>query len=402
MSEQHHGGFKLPQPEFLDASRSGLPMLICGGVGVVSLIISLVWGFFDTRQFAFSWLFSFTFFFTIAAGGLFWVMLHHATDSAWSVVIRRQAENLANLFPWLAILFLPIAFLASSQLYSWMTIDPKVDHLLHEKEFYLKPVLFYVRAVGYFFVLSLVARMFKRHSTQQDASGAVEHTFAMRRWAFGGLPLFAVSLTFAAIDWLMALDYTWFSTMWGPYIFAGSALSAMAVLILFITWLKSLGYLQGVVSMEHYHIMGKLLFAFTVFWAYVSFSQYMLIWYANIPEETSYFLRRNTGSWNLMNIILVIGHFFLPFVFLIRRRMKTNATLLCVGAVWLLIMHMLDLYIIVLPVLHAAGFAPHVLDVTSFLAIGGLLAFLFLSSVGKVSLFAARDPRIIESLKCSN
>ncbi len=402
MSDPSHATFQVPPPEFFDRAKAGVTMLVLGGAGLLALLACVVGYFVNPAQLAFSWLFAFTFFFTICCGSLFWVLLHHATDAAWSVVVRRQVENIAGLFPWLALFFVPIALLAAPYLYSWMAIDPASDHLLHEKAFYLKPGLFYLRALGYFGFLILVSRAFRRHSVRQDATGDVKHTFAMRKWAFGGLPLFAVSLTFAAVDWLMALDYTWFSTMWGVYIFAGSALSSMAVLILLITWLRGRGYLANVVSQEHYLIMGKLLFAFCVFWAYIGFSQYMLIWYANIPEETSYFLRRNTESWNMLNIILVIGHFFIPFLFLLRRRVKQTAGVVCIVAIWILVMHLLDIYIIVMPVLHPGGFTPHPLDALALAAIGGLLGFFFLSSLGKNSLFAARDPRLIESLKCTN
>jgi hypothetical protein len=219
---------------------------------------------------------------------------------------------------------------------------------------------------------------------------------------FPMLPLFALSLTFGAFDWLMGLDFHWFSTMWGVYIFAGSALSSMCVLVLLVTALRSAGYLEGVVTIEHYHIMGKLMLAFTVFWAYIGFSQYMLIWYANIPEETVWFLRRNTGSWNTLNIILVVGHFFLPFVILLFQGTKKKPLLLCAVAVWILLMHMLDIYIIVLPTYHKAGAAFHWLDLVCLLAIGATLAAIFMKRLGDTPLWPVKDPRLGNSLKLRN
>jgi len=189
--------------------------------------------------------------------------------------------------------------------------------------------------------------------------------------------------------------------MWGVYIFAGSAWSSMAVLILIVTGLKSKGYL-GVVNMEHYHIMGKWLLVFSIFWAYIGFSQYMLIWYANIPEETSYFLLRNTESWNFLNICLVIGHFFVPFLALLNRAIKKKPSVLMFAAIWVLLMHMLDIYIMVLPNIHRTGVSPHILDLLCPVAIGCLLVVLFLAGLGKRSLFPNRDPRLIESLKITN
>ena len=147
----------------------------------------------------------------------------------------------------------------------------------------------------------------------------------------------------------MGLDYQWFSTMWGVYIFAGAALSSMCVLVLIVTALRGAGYLQQVVNLEHYHIMGKLMLSFTIFWAYIGFSQYMLIWYSNIPEETVYFLRRNTASWWYLSQFMVVGHFFVPFLLLLFQRAKKTPTFLCGMAVWILLMHMLDIYIVVLP-----------------------------------------------------
>ncbi len=138
----------------------------------------------------------------------------------------------------------------------------------------------------------------------------------MRKLGIAGIPIFAFALTFSAFDWLMGLDYKWGSTMWGVYIFAGSAGSSMSLLVLLVTWLRSKGYLKGV-TIEHYHIMGKLMLAFCIFWAYIGFSQYMLIWYANIPEETEYFIRRNIASWHALSTLLVVGRFFLPLPLLL-------------------------------------------------------------------------------------
>jgi hypothetical protein len=237
---------------------------------------------------------------------------------------------------------------------------------------------------------------------RQDKDGDARYTWSSRKMVFGMIPLFALSLTFGAFDWLMGLDFHWFSTMWGVYIFAGSALSSMCVLVLLVTALRSAGYLEGIVSIEHYHIMGKLMLAFTVFWAYIGFSQYMLIWYANIPEETIYFLRRNTGSWNTLNIIMVIGHFFLPFIVLLFQGTKKRPLLLCAVAVWILLMHMLDMYIIVLPTYHKAGASPHWLDLVCILAIGATLAAVFMKRLGDAPLWPLRDPRLKRSITLRN
>jgi hypothetical protein len=224
----------------------------------------------------------------------------------------------------------------------------------------------------------------------------------MRKVSFVSLPLFALSLTFAGCDWLMSLNYVWFSTMWGVYLFAGAAGSSMSLLVLVITALRRAGYLRNVVTLEHYHIMGKWMLAFCVFWAYIGFSQYMLIWYANIPEETQYYVARNTQSWWNLSILLVIGRFFGPFAILLLQSIKKNPHQLCWMAGWILCMQLLDIYIIVLPALWGTGVHPSIWDFLSVIAIGATLTFAYLRVVGRSSLFPMRDPRLVESIRLVN
>lgn len=387
--------------EYFDYRGVGTKFLAIMLVAVVALGLCVLGGIVDPKQFAFSWLFAFTFFFTICVGSLFWILVHHAVDADWSVVVRRQLENVASLFAVLAVFFVPVVLLRD-KLFKWMKMSPADDPLLAEKAAYLNQPFFWTRAVFYFAFFVIVAYLLRRNSTRQDKDGDPRLTLRTRYTVFPSLPLFAVCVTFAAVDWLMGLDFHWFSTMWGVYVFAGSALSSMCVLVLLMAALRSAGYLQHVVTIEHFHIMGKLMLAFTVFWAYIGFSQYMLIWYANIPEETIYFLRRNTGSWNTLNIIMVLGHFFVPFVILLFQGTKRHPALLCGVAVWILIMHLLDMYIIVLPVLHPAGFQPHWLDIVSVAAIGCTLAAIFLRRLGDHPLFPVRDPRLHTSIRLRN
>jgi hypothetical protein len=219
--------------------------------------------------------------------------------------------------------------------------------------------------------------------------------------AIAGLPAFAVSLTFAAIDYLMALDHHWFSTMWGVYIFAGAAGSSMSLTVLIVSALKSRGLLKPV-TMEHYHIMGKFMLDFTIFWAYIGYSQYMLIWYANIPEETIYFRIRNTESWWYLSQFLVVGRFFLPFPVLLLQFTKKNPKYLCMVAGWVLLLQLIDLYVIVLPSLHPLGFSPSILDVFAFIGVGGVVGWLWLRAVASAPLFPLRDPRLGASIKLTN
>jgi hypothetical protein len=334
-------------------------------------------------------------------GCLFWTIVHHVVDAEWSVVVRRQLENISLLLPVMALAFVPI-WLCRTNLYRWMNIPPGIDPVLDEKRAYLNWECFLGRAILFFLALTAVAYLLRRFSVKQDRDGNPQFTIWMRKAAFVGLPVFALCLTFGAFDWLMSLNWKWFSTMWGPYIFAGTAGSSMSLLVLVTTALQRAGYLKDVVTLEHYHIMGKWMLAFSVFWAYIGFSQYMLYWYANIPEETQWFIVRNTESWNVLNWILVIGRFFIPFAILLLRSVKKQPTVLCCIAGWIICMQLLDMYIIVLPALHGTGVHLSVLDFLPLIGIGGILAFVYLRIIGKTSLFPVRDPRLIESLRLTN
>ena len=391
-----------PKAEIFDIRRTGgLPLLLTA-LSAIGIVVSLIGAFVNTTQFAFSWLFAFFYFLTLCAGSLFWILVHHATDAEWSVVVRRVLENVAALLPKVFIALIPV-LLCAPILYKWWTIPAGVDELLDKKHGYLNHTFFYLRALGYFGILSFLALKLKGLSVAQDADGHPKHTLAIRRIVFPGIALFAVSLTFAAIDWLMCLDYKWVSTMWGVYIFAGAAGSSMSLLVLLTTWLRKLGYMSYVTD-EHYHIMGKLMLAFCVFWAYIGFDQYMLIWYANIPEETRYFIRRNVGSWNYFSTILVVCRFFIPFPVLLMQPLKKRPAVICSVAGLLVAMQALDLYVIVMPMLHKGGysFASLPFDLAALLAIGCPLALLFLRGLGKQSLVPVRDPRLELSLKLTN
>jgi hypothetical protein len=382
-------------------------------VGIISLIWVLLTGFFAPsgsalrHQFIFSWLFAFLYFFTILIGCLFWILLHHSTDSGWGIVVRRQMENLAALIPWMLIFFIPI-FLFRNDLWNWIAaiqqphMDPDLKAKLGYFDLHFGPIpFFWIRAILYFVYFGAAALYFKNTSVKQDRDGDPRLSRQMRGVSFPGILLFGASLTLMAFDWMASLDYRWASTMWGVYIFAGSAGASMALIILVVFSLKNAGYLSFI-NEEHYHIMGKLLFCFSIFWGYIGFSQYMLIWYANIPEETEWFLRRNVESWNTLSTAMVVGRFFIPFLYLLFEYTKRNARFLAAISVWVLIMHLVDTYITIMPFMHPTGVQIDPLDVISLFAIGCPLIFIFIRTLGKVCLFPAKDPRLLESLKLSN
>ena len=398
MSDHAH----VPEAEKFDAAKAGSLPSILLGAGAVGLVGSAVVALVSREQFAYSWLFAFAYFFIICAGALFWTCVHHATDSEWSVVVRRQLENVAALIPYLFFFFIPV-ILCFGILYKWWNLGPGVDSLLDKKQPYLSHWFFFLRIALYFSFMSWVAWSLRRNSTQQDEDGLARRSFTMRKFGVGGIPVVALSITFAGFDWLMGLDYHWSSTMWGVYLFAGAAGSSMSLLVLIITGLKSKGYLK-VVNEEHYHMMGKWLLAFTIFWAYIGFDQYMLIWYAKIPEETIYFIVRTTGNWWYLSFGLVLFRFFLPFPILLTQWIKKTPQYLKYMAMWILFMELVDVFVIVLPFLHKGGFGfmDVLCSVFPLLGIGGILGWLFFRNLTANYLFPTKDPRLAGSLKLAN
>jgi hypothetical protein len=391
----------VPEGEYLETNRFAGFSFLLAIVGLVSLGLCVVGAFWYRHPFSFSWLFAFAFFFTLIAGCFFWIIVHHVTDAEWSVVVRRQLENLAMLMPVMLVFFIPV-LIFRHHLYHWLSIPPGHDPLLDAKRAYLNWHFFVFRSAFYFAFFICATLLFRRFSIRQDRDGNPAFTLMMRKIAFISLPLFGLSLTFGAYDWLLGLDYHWFSTMWGVYIFAGAAGSSMSLLVLVIAALQKTGYLKETVTPEHYHIMGKWMLSFTVFWAYIGFSQYMLIWYANIPEETEWFIRRNTESWNALNLFLVIGRFFIPFAILLLRAPKKSARKLCLIAAWIVFMQLVDIYLVVLPMLYPAGLHLSIWDLLPLVGIGSTLAFFYLRIAGRTSLFPNRDPRLLESLRTTN
>ena len=386
----------LPAPETFDYKHVGGRFVGLCLTSVATLLLSLVLGIGNPQQFAFSWLFAGWFFVTILIGSLFWVIVHHATDAAWSVGIRRQLENISCLLPLLALLLIPLLFVAP-KVWTWMAQSPATNHELAEKAAYLNIDFFWIRTASYFLLFGIVALVFRHNSLAQDKDGAAIHTIRNRRLAFIVIPLGAIALTFWSFDWMMGLNIRFVSTIFGIYNFAGSVLASLCVIILLANALRSAGYLKQVLTAQHNFAFGKLLLAFTLFWGWIAFVQYMLIWYANIPEETSFYVLRSTGTWKVLGILLVVGHFILPFCLLLFRTPKANGRFLGLVAARILAMHLLDVYLLVLPVLHPGGFHPAVLDVIALIAMGSTLAAVFLKLLGDSPLWPSRDPRLAEA-----
>jgi hypothetical protein len=302
----------------------------------------------------------------------------------------------------MAVLFLPL-LLGLRDLYSW-AVPGAAEHdaLLRWKAPYLNVPFFLIRAAVYFAVWSFMALLYYRGSRGQDVTGDPAVSARLRRLAGPAIIVLAVTQTFASIDWIMSLTPHWYSTMFGVYFFAGSFVGFIALLSILAAAMRQAGLLESVISAEHLHDMGKLLFAFTSFWAYIAFSQFFLIWYANLPEETIWYRARLEGSWEGVSILLMAGHFGVPFFYLMGRDVKRRGWTLAVGGVWLLAMHFVDLYWQVMPTLHPDGVRPSPLDAAAFIAVGGC----FVAAAGwlmrRQALVPLRDPRLAESLAFEN
>ncbi len=357
----------------------------------------------DPRQFAFSWLVSFSWFFSIAMGALFFLMLQHLTAAAWSVSTRRIIENIAAAIPVAALLFLPIAFNLHS-LYEWTHAETVArDPILQGKSAWLNSGAFLFRAAVYIAIWSVLALKLRALSVLQDREGgSLTAMRAAARWSAPGVIVAIVTVSLASFDWLMSLEPHWYSTIFGVYVYSGGALAAVAALAVVLVALRRAGVLHSSVREDHYHDIGKWIFALIVFWAYIGFSQYMLIWYANLPEETFWFRNRTNGSWLAVASVLLFGHFIAPFLVLIARGPKRRLGVLAATAVWILAMHYVDLYWIAMPVLHPGGVQPHWMDLATFMAVAGAFGLAFWARMKRDAAAPVGDLRFEESLEHSN
>ena len=376
--------------------------VIGAGCAVLGAAACALLGASNPKQFFFSWLVSFLFFLSLALGGLFFVLIQYATQGGWGIVLRRIGETIFALLPVMAVLFLPL-LLGLRDLYSW-AVPGAAEHdaLLRWKAPYLNVPFFLIRAAVYFAVWSFMALLYYRGSRGQDVTGDPAVSARLRRLAGPAIIVLALTQTFASIDWIMSLTPHWYSTMFGVYFFAGSFVGFIALLSILAAAMRQAGLLESVISAEHLHDMGKLLFAFTSFWAYIAFSQFFLIWYANLPEETTWYKARMEGSWLAISFFLMAGHFLAPFFYLMGRDVKRKGATLAFGAAWLLTMHFVDLYWQVMPTLHPEGFSPSLLDVAALVAVGGVFVASASWLMRRHALVPLRDPRLAESLAFEN
>jgi hypothetical protein len=364
----------------------------------------------------------------LCLGALFFILLQHMTRSGWSITVRRLAEGMAKNLTWLWMLFVPVLVLVlkgdGAILYQWGDVNlMEHDHMLHAKAGYLSPTFWAIRAIFYLAVWAIIGTLYFKWSTAQDKDGDVKWTHKMQKWAPLCMILFAITQSYAAIDWIMTLQPKWFSTMFAVYFWASCMCGFFALMVLLARLLQQTGHIQKSITVEHYHDLGKWLFGIgVVFWAYIAFSQYMLIWYANLPVETNWYMARQLGGWGAISLLLLFGHFVIPFVLLITRWTKRWLWPLRVISGWLLLMFFVDIYWLVMPVVPEAaiaqatsynelannitsaeiGYGFSILNFTCLLGVYFLVLGGTFINLRKCNLVATADPRLDEALHFEN
>ncbi len=402
-------------------------------VGFAILVVAFFIGMRSPDQGLFLrfWMQSWLFVTTVSLGGLFFLIVHHISHAGWSVVVRRPAEAIASNLQWVWIGFLPFVFYwwkgDLSVIFPWANLEAlklislEEAELVGKKTAFLNDKFFMIRAAVYLVTWFVLSRFFVSNSVAQDSDGSMARTKKLEKWAGPAAILFGVTTSFAAFDWIMSLNPAWFSTMFGVYFFVGCCTGGFAFIGIVCLRLQALGYLKGIITTEHYQDIGKLLFAFgVVFWAYIAFSQYMLIWYANIPEETAWFLARQLGEWRVVSVVLLFGHFILPFLFLISRWTKRWRGTLLFACVWMLASQWFDLFYLIQPKIphdigaytsyeqilaHYANQSAHFLNPWNWILLVGFMLMLVgttLSRLSSMGLLCMKDPRLAESLRFEN
>jgi len=423
------------------AAQTGLVLATLGlGIGVML-------GFMNGAEdgythFWFAYLVAFSFMLTVTLGSMFFTVLQHMVNAHWSVSVRRLAElSMANM-PLVALLALPLLvplFSNDVSVWKWATMEhdangavisveeasptgaevaegvhSKGEELAHEEHQelvahkfpFLNRKFFAGRLLAYFLIWILLTRYFFKKSVEQDSAPNYDPTLAMKRKSAVTIILFAFTISFASFDLLMSLDETWFSTIFGVYIFAGAYLSAVAWIIVMAKYCQANGRLTEVIHDEHYHDLGKWLFAFTFFWGYIAFSQFMLIWYANLPEETAFYGARLTEGWSTWTWCLLVFHLIIPFGGLLSRHVKRNTNVLLGWAIYILVMQFIDLYWLVMPNYHRSevGFENPfgIMEISLVVGMFGVMVFGVARRSAKQALLPVGDPLLAKSLRFRN
>jgi hypothetical protein len=364
--------------------------------GLAALALCALGALFDPQQFFRSYLVGFLFWFGIALGCLAVLMIHHVAGGAWGAVTRRVLESAAGTIPFLALLFVPIV-LGVGELYEWA--HPSLvaaDPLLRAKHLYLNVPFFIGRAVFYFAVWSAIGAFLIRWSTDEDTAPPGSVTRRLELLSRGGLVLYGLTVTFAAIDWIMSLQPHWFSTIYGLLIMGGQGVAAFAFIIPVAALLLRQESVAKVVQPAQFGDLGSLLLAFVMIWAYLALSQLLITWSGNLPEEISWYLRRSVGGWKWVGYLLVVAHFVAPFLVLLSRRLKRNARALAFVALWLIFARYVDVYWLVVPSFEEGGLRVHWMDLLAPIGVGGVWFWLFVGRLERRPLLPLGDPSLPE------
>lgn len=385
----------------IEYSKKDLP----GGFGkagvaflVLGLVIVILSYFVDPVRSAFNNLIMLMLLLSIGIGGLFLVAVEYLAGAVWSVPFRRIPEFLAAVLFILPVAALPV-YLNLHDLYHWTHLeDVAADELLTGKQPYLNVAFFTIRVIAIFLIWMLFYLFIVKKSEKQDKTADQNLTRKNIRWSAAFMPVLAITISIAAIDWMKSLEPHWFSTIYGIYFFSGTVLAALAVTTFLAVYLNEKGMLVKGLNKDHYYSLGALLFAFINFWAYIAFSQFLLIYYANIPEETFWYLDRWEGSWIFVSIFLIFVHFVVPYFGLLSQPSKMDPKRLKFMSMWILFAHFVDLYWLIMPTYSPEGFVLSWYEIGFPLLAFGLLVLVFGFKAKRQNLVPVNDPKLKRAL----
>lgn len=372
------------------------------GVGGIALIVWAVGAYFNTEQALRSWLLGYIFWSGIGLGCLGILMLQYLTGGAWGVVSRRLLEAGSRTLPLIILMFIPLALgVYTRQFYEWTHLPP-TEPIMEHRGVFMTPWFWIVRSVIYFAVWGLMVYLLNKWSAKQDATNGVEESRLvlerMSRFCGPMLVIYALVVTFAAVDWMLTLDAHWFSTIWGLLFVAGWALSCYSFVVMILAWMSDKTPMDRVLGKRHFHDFGKLMLALTMVWAYFNFSQFLIIWAGNLPEETGWWIVRMKGGWGYIGVALIFFHFAFPFLVLLQQDFKRKARWLATLAIFILFMRVVDMFYLIGPSNRVAGgfeagaFVVSWMDFVAPVAVGGLWLWWFFGELMKRPLVPLKDP----------
>jgi hypothetical protein len=367
-------------------------------LGLVGLAACVAGWVMDPAQFYRSYLAGYFFWFGVSLGSLALLMVQHATGGAWGMVIRRILEASSRTLPYMAVLFIPI-FFGMPSLYEWDDAT-KVAHdvVLQKKQLWLNPQFWIARVVIYFAIWNLLMYLLNKWSKLEDETGGFKYATVMEKLSCPGIVIYVFTITFAVTDWIMSLTPHWFSTIFGFLTVVGEGLSVFCLSVIVLSGLTNSSPMSEVVTKKHLHDLGKLMLAFVMLWAYMSFSQLLIIWAGNLPEEISWYRSRLNNGWQWVGLILLLFHFVVPFLILLSQTVKRNPKRLATVAAFLILIRIIDVYWLVEPNFNTTAFHLSWMDLAAPIGVGGVFIALFLMELPKRPLMPLGAPDLQKTL----